>query len=129
MTDEEAITDLLEQRYSTRLNEADIDAYVELYDEDVMWGVPNLPDATSRDQIGVLLGKILSKVSQTVEVTVDDLLIDGDLAIAMAAATGTAARLPDGDQQPIALRVMWALRRVDGEWKIIRQVGTPKPVG
>ena len=89
----------------------------------------NLPDATSPDQIGVLLGEILSKVTQTVEVTVDDLVIEGDLAIAMAVATGTAARLPDGDAQPLALRVMWALRRVDGQWKLIRQVGTPKPAG
>ena len=129
MTDEEAIRDLLEEQYATRLNEADVGAYVELYDDDVVWGVPNLPDAKSRDQIGVLLGKILSKVSQTVEVAVDDLLVDGDHAIAMAVATGTAARLPDGDPQPLALRVMWALRRVDGEWKIIRQVGTPKPTG
>ena len=127
MTDEEAIKDLLEHEYSARLNGADIDAYVELYDDDVVWGVPNLPDAKSRDEIGSLLGKILSKVSQTVEVTVDDLIVDGDHAIAMAVATGTAARLPDGDPQPLALRVMWALRRVDGQWKIIRQVGTPKP--
>lgn len=127
MTDEDAIKDLLEQQYPTRLNTADIDAYVDMYDDDVVWGVPNLPDAKSRDQIGALLGKILSKVSQTVEVTVDDLFIDGDHAIAMAVATGTAARLPDGDPQPLALRVMWALRRVDGDWKIVRQVGTPKP--
>jgi len=127
MSDEEAIKDLLEQQYSRRLNGADVDAYVELYDDDVVWGVPNLPDAKNRDQIGSLLGKILSKVSQTLEITVDDLLIDGDHAIAMAVATGTATRLPDGEPQPLALRVMWALRRIDGEWKIIRQVGTPKP--
>jgi ketosteroid isomerase-like protein len=104
-----------------------IDAYVALYDEDVLWGVPNLPDATSREQIGVLLGKILSKVSQTVAVIVDDLLVDGDVAMAMATATGTATRQPDGDPQPLALRVMWGLRRSGLEWKIIRQVGTPKP--
>lgn len=127
MTDEQAIRVLLEQQYAARLNGGDIDAYVALYDDDVVWGVPNLPDAKSREQIGSLLGKILSRVSQTVEVTVDDLVIDGDLAVAMAVATGTAARLPDGDPAPLALRVMWALRRVDGEWKIIRQVGTPKP--
>jgi len=129
MTDEEAIKELLEQQYSTRLNDGDIDAYVELYDDDVIWAVPNLPDAKNRDQIGALLGKILGKVSQSVEVTVDDLFVDGDHAIAMAVATGTAARLPDGDPQPLALRVMWALRRVDGGWRIVRQVGTPKPTG
>ncbi|MFW2336059.1 YybH family protein [Ilumatobacter sp.] len=129
MTDDGAIRDLLERQYPTRLNGADVDAYVGLYDDDVVWGVPNLPDARSREQIGSLLGKILSKVSQTVEVVVDDLVVDGDHAIAMAVATGTAARLPDGEPQPLALRVMWGLRRVDGEWKIIRQVGTPKPTG
>jgi len=129
MDDESAILDLLQVEYPTRLNAADIDGYVELYDDDVIWGVPNLPDATSRDQIESLLGKILGKVSQTVEVTVDDLSIDGDHAVAMAVAAGTAARKPDGDPQPLALRVMWALRRSDSGWKITRQVGTPKPTG
>jgi ketosteroid isomerase-like protein len=129
MSDETAIKDLLEVQYPARLNAGDIDGYVALYDDDVLWGVPNLPDATSREQIGVLLGKILGKVTQTVDVVVDDLLITGDVAIAMAAATGTAARKPDGDPQPLALRVMWGLRRSGSDWKIIRQVGTPKPAG
>jgi uncharacterized protein (TIGR02246 family) len=127
MNDEDAIRDLLEVQYRARLNSADIDGYVALYDEDVVWGVPNLPDATSPAQIGSLLGEILGKVTQTVDVTVDDVLIDGDHAIAMAIASGTAARKPDGDPQPLALRVMWGLRRGDSGWKIIRQVGTPKP--
>lgn len=128
MSDEEAIRELLQVEYPARLNAGDIDGYVEMYDDDVVWGVPNLPDATSRQQIAALLGKILSKVSQTVDVSVDDVVIDGDHAIAMATASGTAARKPDGDPQPLALRVMWGLRRIESEWKIIRQVGTPKPV-
>jgi uncharacterized protein (TIGR02246 family) len=127
MNDEDAIRDLLEVQYPARLNSADIDGYVALYDDDVLWGVPNLPDATSPAQIGTLLGKILGKVTQTVDVTVDDVLIDGDHAIAMAVASGTATRNPDGDPQPLALRVMWGLRRSDIGWRIIRQVGTPKP--
>jgi ketosteroid isomerase-like protein len=127
MTDETSIRELLEQRYPTCLNGGDIDGYVDLYDDNVVWGVPNLPDATSREQIGALLGKILSKVSQTVAIAVDDLIIDGDHAVAMAVATGTATRKPDGEPQPLALRVMWALRRDGSDWKIIRQVGTPKP--
>lgn len=127
MNDENAIRDLLEVQYPAQLNSADIDAYVALYDDDVVWGVPNLPDATSPAQIGSLLGNILGKVTQTLEVTVDDVLIDGDHAIAMAVATGTATRKPDGDPQPLALRVMWGLRRHDSGWRIIRQVGTPKP--
>lgn len=127
MTTEATITELLEQQYPKYLNGGDIDSYVALYDDDVVWAVPNLPDATSRDEIGTLLGKILNKVTQTVEVTIDDLTVEGDLAIATAVATGTAARKPDGDAQPLALRVMWVLRQVDNDWKIIRQVGTPKP--
>ena len=129
MSETTAIKDLLQVEYPARLNAADIDGYVAMYDDDVLWGVPNLPDATSREQIASLLGKILGKVSQSVEVVVDDLVIDGNHAIAMATATGTAARKPDGDPQPLALRVMWALRRSGAEWKIIRQVGTPKPTG
>jgi len=127
MNDESAIRELLEVQYPARLNAADIEGYVALYDDDVVWGVPNLPDATSPAQIGSLLGKILGKVTQTVDVTVDDVVIDGDHAIAMALASGTATRTPDGDPQPLALRVMWGLRRDDSGWKIIRQVGTPKP--
>jgi uncharacterized protein (TIGR02246 family) len=127
MNDENAIRELLEVQYPARLNSADVDGYVALYDDDVVWGVPNLPDATSPAQIGTMLGKILSKVTQTVEVTVDDVVIDGDHAIAMAVASGTAARKPDGEPQPLALRVMWGLRHRDSGWRIIRQVGTPKP--
>lgn len=127
MNDEIVIRDLLEVQYPARLNTADIEGYLALYADDVLWAVPNLPDATSPAQIGSLLGKILGKVTQTVDVTVDDVVIDGDHAIAMAVASGTAARRPDGDPQPLALRVMWGLRRDRSGWRIIRQVGTPKP--
>jgi uncharacterized protein (TIGR02246 family) len=129
MTDEATIRDMLERRYPTSLNTGDIDAYVDLYGDDVLWGVPNVPDATSREQIGARLRTMLSTISQTVEVTVDDVVVDGDLAVATALATGTAARKPDGDPKPLALRVLWALKRDDGRWSIIRQVGTPKPTG
>ena len=74
-----------------------------------------------------MLGKILDRVTQTLEVTVDDLLIEGDLAIASAFASGTARPRPDGDPQPLALRVIWVLRRAGAAWRIVRQVGTPKP--
>jgi uncharacterized protein (TIGR02246 family) len=127
VTTETRIRELLEEQYPKYLNSGDVDSYVTLYGDDVVWAVPNLPDATSREQIGSLLGKILSKVTQTVEVTVDDLIVDGDLAIATALATGTVARKPDGEAQPLALRVMWVLRQIGTDWKIIRQVGTPKP--
>ncbi len=127
VTSETTIKELLEEQYPKYLNSGDVDSYVTLYGEDVVWSVPNLPDATSREQIGSLLGKILGKVTQTIEVSVDDLIVDGDLAIATALATGTAARKPDGEAQPLALRVMWVLRQIGTDWRIIRQVGTPKP--
>ena len=127
MDDETTIKDLLEQQYAKHLNSGDVDAYVGLYSDDVLWGVPNMPDASSPAQIRALLSKLLSKVEQQLDVVVDDLIIDGDTAIAMATATGTAARKPDGDPQPLALRVMWGLRRNGESWDIIRQVGTPKP--
>lgn len=129
MDDQTAIRNLLERQYPAHLNAGDVDGYVDLYGQDVVWGVPNLPDATSPAQIASLLRKILGKVEQTIEVIIDDLLITDDLAIAMAVATGTAKRRPDGESQPLALRVMWALRRDESGWKIIRQVGTPKPAG
>jgi len=127
MNDEGAIKELLEKQYPAFLNAEDIDGYVAMYSEDVIWAVPNMPDATSPEQIGVLLEKLFGKVAQTVEVTVDDLMIEGDRAIAMAVATGTAARKPDGVPQPLAIRVIWVLRRQAETWKITRQVGTPKP--
>lgn len=127
MIDETTIKELLEQEYPKHLNNGDVDSYVGLYGSDVVWGVPNMPDATTPSEIGVLLTKLLSKVDQQLEVVVDDLIIDGDTAIAMAAAAGTAARKPDGEPQPLALRVMWGLRRNGDSWDIIRQVGTPKP--
>jgi uncharacterized protein (TIGR02246 family) len=127
VNDEAIIKELLEGRYASCLNTEDADGYLGLYGDDVMWAVPNMPDATTKDQIGSLLSRIFSKVSQTIEVEVDDLLIEGSVAIAMATATGSAARKPDGDPQPLALRVMWVLRRSGDTWQIIRQVGTPKP--
>jgi uncharacterized protein (TIGR02246 family) len=129
MNDETNIKEVLEGDYARFLNAEDIDGYKSLYSDDVVWGVPNLPDATTVDQIGSLLTKMFSKVSQSLDVIVDDLIVEGDIAIAMATATGTVARKPDGEPKPLALRVMWALKRNGGTWQITRQVGTPKPVG
>jgi uncharacterized protein (TIGR02246 family) len=126
--DDDTITALLEERYAAVLNQGDADGYARLYSDDVLWGAPNLPDARSPAEIRALLAKMLGKVRQHLAVHVDDVIVHGDLAVATAMAEGTAARMPDGDPQPIAIRALWVLRREEGEWKIIRQVGTPKPV-
>jgi uncharacterized protein (TIGR02246 family) len=128
MDDEATIRALLEERYTACLNTADVDSYSALYADDVIWAAPNLPDGRSRAEIATLLDGLFSKVTQQLTVHVDDLTVTGDSAVALGVATGTVARKPDGDAQPLKLRAIWVLRRDDdGTWRITRQVGTPKP--
>jgi uncharacterized protein (TIGR02246 family) len=129
MDDETAIRELLEQRYAACLNGEDVDGYSALYADDVIWAAPNLPDGRSPAEIAKLLTGLFSKVTQQLTVHVDDLTVNADTAIALGVASGTVARKPDGDPQPLTIRAMWVLRRTDGGsgWLITRQVGTPKP--
>lgn len=127
MSDEAAIKQLLECEYPTHLNAGDVAAYQALYADDVLWAVPNMPDARSKDEIVRLVSKIVERVDQHVQIQLDDLTIDGDRALAFGVAIGTAARRPDGEPAPLALRVAWALARAGDGWLITRQVGTPKP--
>jgi uncharacterized protein (TIGR02246 family) len=129
MDDEAAIRELLEVRYAACLNNEDVDGYSALYADDVIWAAPNMPDGRSPAEIARLLTALFSKVTQQLTVHLDDLTVNGDTAIALGTATGTVARKPDGDPQPLALRAMWTLRGSDGGWVITRQVGTPKPTG
>lgn len=126
-TDEVAIRELLEDHYPRHLNSGDTEAYSSLYDDDVVWAVPNQPAARSPEEIAGRLGRILSKVDQQVEVTVDDLVVEGDLAVAVARADGTFRPREGGDPNPLTLHVLWALRRRGDEWRIIRQLGSPAP--
>lgn len=126
--DEQQIRLLLEHDYAAAINEGDLDRYVSLYDEDVIWSIPNAPDATGREGIRRVMGGLLKKVSQNVEVLVDDLSILGDDALAMATAHGTATPRGTDDVRPFVLRVMWAVRRSPSGWLIRRQIGTPKPL-
>lgn len=127
MTDEAAIEQLLENEYPMHLNAGDVAAYQALYADDVLWAVPNMPDARSRDEIGRLVSKIVERVDQQVQVQLDDVTIDGDRALAFGLAIGTAAKRPAGEPAPLALRVVWVLARSGERWLITRQVGTPKP--
>jgi uncharacterized protein (TIGR02246 family) len=125
--DQTVIRELLERRYTVCLNAGDTNAYAALYDDDVVWAVPNQPIARSPEEIEARLGRILSKVVQEVEVTVDDIVVEGALALASARADGTFRPRGGGDAQPLALHVLWGLRRRNGEWRIIRQIGSPGP--
>ena len=126
---EQEIRELLEGEYASALSNGDLDRYIALYDDDVIWSIPNTPDATDKEGIRALLGRVLSKVDQRVEVTVDEISIVGEDAVVMASARGVATPHGTADERPFALRVMWMLRRREDGWLIRRQVGTLRPAG
>jgi uncharacterized protein (TIGR02246 family) len=125
--DEQQIRQLLEHDYAAAIGSGDLDRYVSLYDDDVIWSIPNAPDVKDRDGIRRVMGGVLQKVSQEVDISIDDLSVIGEHAVVLAVARGTATPHGTDEVRSFVLRVMWALRRGTDGWLINRQVGTPKP--
>jgi uncharacterized protein (TIGR02246 family) len=126
-SDPQAIRRLLEVDYASSVNRGDASTYIELFADDVLWAVPNTPDARSRDEIEHTVGRVFRASRQQLSVTIDEIDVMGDAAFVTGLTTGELQRLGDGRTERIVLRVAWLVRRGRSGWRIARQIATPKP--
>jgi uncharacterized protein (TIGR02246 family) len=117
-------------RYTAAVQASDADSLLALYADDVhvydlMAPFERHGKESGREMIAAWLGNKEEKQSCTIE----DLHVDesGDLAVARASVR-YEVNMPDGTHHGMWNRATWALRRIEGEWKIVME-HTSVPLG
>lgn len=116
------VKDVLDQ-YLAAVKASDADALLALYADDarifdMMQPFERRGQESGREMIEAWLGE----PGTTQDCAIDDLQVieDGDLAIA-SAAVRYGVTMADGRHHTMWNRATWALRRLDGAWRIIHE--------
>lgn len=118
-TDRTAIETLL-QRYGAALNASDADAAVAAYTADGLFMPTGAPSARGTQELLASYRFIFSQIRLDVAFTIEEIVVDGDLAMAVTSSAGTQTILAAGTTGPEANRELFALRREPEGWRIAR---------
>lgn len=117
-------------RYVEAVKASDADALLSLYADDVhVYDLMEPFERHGREAGREMMREWLGKEEEKQSCTIEDLHVEqeGDLAVARASLLYEVT-MPDGTHHGMWNRGMWALRRIDGEWKIIME-HTSVPLG
>lgn len=105
------------------VNARDVDGYVELLTEDVVWLPPGQPALSGRRAFETWVRPFFERFSYAFTLTEPDVRLAGDWAVERGAFTSTMKSLDGGEPQQHAGRYMVLWRRVaEGEWRIERYI-------
>ncbi len=116
-TDEQAIREVL-TTYAQSLNDADAQAAVAVYAEDGVFYPYNLPTATGTTELLASYEQIFRTIKLEIAFTIDQVVVDGDLAYAATSSAGQVTVLEPGITVPESNREVFVLVRRDDTWKV-----------
>lgn len=127
MSDREEIQKVFERVYVDNVRQKKVDDYGKMYTTDALWMAPDVPDRSGVDDI--IEGFAQSVAHQDIEpiFTADEIEVMGDFGYVIG--TSEANIYPD-DGSPakeVKFRALWLMKKVNGEWKIDRQIWNKKP--
>ena len=115
-SDEQQIRDLL-ATYQKSLNTSDAELAASLYAHNGVFMPQQFPTSQGTEVRGAY-GMIFDAIRLDVEFTLDELVVDGDIAYGQSRSEGTITILATDDTVPSSARELLVFARQSGEWKI-----------
>lgn len=119
-TTEKAAIEKLLLTYRDALNASDTNKAIALYTEDGVFMPTNAPTAKGQKQLKAGYDFVFSNIKLTIEFTIEEIEVSGDIAYAVTSSAGTTLVHATGETNPEANREIFALKKVGGDWKIAR---------
>lgn len=125
--DEKAIRNMLQAEYPGFVRSGDAEGYAAQFTKDALWMPPGENNRKGPEAIAASLSAEFDAVQLRPVITVQELSILGDHAYVVG--RDELAIIPkDGSAEShVVYTVFWLLRKVNGHWRIARQIWNQKP--
>ncbi len=118
-TEKTAIEKLLFS-YRDALNTSDVNKVLPLYSNDGVFMPSGAPSAIGQAQIKSSYEFVFSQIQLNIEFSIDEIVVNGDLAFARTTSKGTTLIHANGQTVAEENRELFVLQKIDGKWKIAR---------
>ncbi len=115
----QAIENLL-LAYSDALNASDVKIIMGMYAANGVFMPSNAPTAMGTDNVKAAYQFVFSNIKLSIEFTIDEIEVQGNLAFARTTSQGTTLIHATGETVPEENRELFVLQKVNGSWKIAR---------
>ncbi|MET0243304.1 MAG: nuclear transport factor 2 family protein [Flavitalea sp.] len=106
--------------YFSSLNKSDVKNAVGSYTPDGVFIAAGSPTAIGTIQLVEAYENLFKAIQLTVEVTIDEVIIQDSIAFVRTHSNGNTLIHATGDNIPAKSREFFLLRKIDSDWKIAR---------
>lgn len=106
--------------YEKSLNTSDATLAQSLYTMDGIFMPTEAPSGIGTEGILKSYEFVFSQIRLTIDFSIEEIEVDGDMAFAVTSSKGTTLIHATGDTVAEANRELFVFKKVDGEWKIAR---------
>ncbi|MEL6786187.1 MAG: SgcJ/EcaC family oxidoreductase [Cyanobacteria bacterium J06607_15] len=126
--DREEIQRVFESVYADNVKTKNLQGYGEMFTEDALWMPPNAPDR--RGTAEIVAGFRAQVASQSIDPVfiADEIEVIGDFGYVVGVSTATIYPDDGSPSKQAKFRALWLMKKVQGVWKIDRQIWNNKPV-
>jgi uncharacterized protein (TIGR02246 family) len=125
--DEDQIRKLFEDTYAMNLKTGDVDTYMSLFTKDAVWIPPGGVDRVGPKAIGEAFAHQAGAVNIDAKLTADEIKVMGYFAYIIGTSVAEISPKDGSPTINAKFRVLWLMRREQGQWKIAREIWNPKP--
>ncbi|MDJ0569121.1 MAG: DUF4440 domain-containing protein [Pleurocapsa sp. MO_192.B19] len=127
-TDREEIRKVFEEVYGDNVRTKNLQGYGEMFTEDALWMAPNVPDC--RGKADIIAGFSDQVANQDIDpiFTADEIEVMGDFGYVIGTSIATIYPNDGSATKQAKFRALWLMKKVQGVWKIDRQIWNNKPI-
>ncbi len=128
MSDREEIRRVFEDVYGENVRNKDLRGYGEMYTEDALWIPPDVQDRCGVEDI--IEGFAHTVTNQDIDpiFSADEIDVMGDFGYVNGISIAKIFPHDGSEPKTVKFRALWLMKKVNGEWKIKRQIWNNKPL-
>ena len=119
---------VFESVYADNVRTKNLQGYGEMFTQDALWMAPNVPDRCG--QAAIIAGFQEQVANQDIDptFTADEIEVMGDLGYVIGTSIATIYPHDGSASTEAKFRALWLMKKVQGVWKINRQIWNNKPI-
>ena len=127
-TDRNEIKRVFEEIYADNVRTKNLQGYGEMFTENALWMAPNEADRCGREDI--IEGFAQQVANQDIDpmFTADEIKVMGDFGYVIGISIATIYPHDGSAAKEAKFRALWLMKKVQGSWKIDRQIWNNKPI-
>jgi len=127
-SDREAIRIVFEEVYAENVRTKNFQGYGEMYTESALWIPPDAPDRCGIEDIIAGFAETVANQDIDPVFTADEIEVIGDFGYVVGISIATIYPDDNSSSRNAKYRALWLMKKVQGLWKIDRQIWNSKPL-